>query len=182
MAQLGSTTTQSSSSSNSPAASAQENGPLAFSHCMRSQGVPNFPDPNSSGEFDKPTLSRLAASSSLYQAAQRACQHLLPNTDNGGPTPAAVQQAMSGMVRFARCMRSDGVRDWPDPMIGPHGRPVFMLPSIDPNSAQVSAAIHGCQHLMPQSTSPYICSRALAEQVGGPGGAYACAGGSARVP
>ena len=34
--------------------------PLAFSHCMRANGVPNFPDPNSSGEWPKPQVEGAA--------------------------------------------------------------------------------------------------------------------------
>jgi hypothetical protein len=149
---------------------------------MRAKGVQNFPDPNAGGEFDKVTLAHIAATNPHYQAAQGACQHLLPNTGTGQPTPAEVQQAMGGMVKFARCMRSKGVAGWPDPIIGEHGRPVFLLPTIDPSSQTINTDIGECQHLMPQSTSPYICSRALAQQMGGPPGAYGCGGGSARVP
>ena len=34
---------------------------LAFSHCVRSHGVPNFPDPNSSGVLPKSQVAQLAA-------------------------------------------------------------------------------------------------------------------------
>ena len=53
---------------------------LAFSRCMRSHGVPKFPDPNSSGAIPKVSLQQLGVSSTAFQAAQRACQHLLPNS------------------------------------------------------------------------------------------------------
>jgi hypothetical protein len=90
-------------------------------------------------------------------------------------------------VRFAACMRSHRVQNWPDPTIDRHHpndpRPVFDLHSIvDPTAPQISTDIHSCEHLMPQSTSPYMCSRVLAERIGGPPGAEACGGGSVTVP
>lgn len=158
---------------------------LSFSRCMRSHGVSSFPDPNSSGQIPKNEVVPLA-SSPQFRVAQGLCQHLLPNTGVPTSTHAEVQAALSGMVRLAACMRSRGVRDWPDPTVDrehPNDpRPVFMLASIDPDAPQISADISACQHLMPQSTPPYICSRVLAQRIGGPPGAFACDGGSPEVP
>ena len=64
------------SGSSSPAAvSSQPAGPVGFAHCMRAHGVPNWPDPNSSGVFDKSkvTTQQLEVSSSQLQSAQNAC-------------------------------------------------------------------------------------------------------------
>jgi hypothetical protein len=174
-------------SSATSARSAQQNGAVAFSTCMRSHGVSSFPDPDSSGDIPKNKVVPLV-SSPQFQVAQRTCQHLLPNTNPPRSTQAEVQQALSGMVRFAACMRSHGVQSWPDPYIDRHHtddpRPVFDLHSrVDPDSPQVRGDIHECQHLMPQSTTPYMCSRVLAERIpGSPPGAEACGGGSATVP
>jgi hypothetical protein len=174
-------------SSTTSAGSAPESGALAFSGCMRSHGVSSFPDPNSSGTIPKDKVVPLA-SSPQFQVAQRACQHLLPNTNPPRTTHAEVQAALSGMVRFAACMRSRGVQNWPDPTVDRHHpddpRPVFDLHSIvDPTAPRISTDIHECQHLMPQSTSPYMCSRVLAERIpGSPPGAEACGGGSSEVP
>jgi hypothetical protein len=83
-AQRGSTATQSS-------------GALAFSRCMRSHGVPYFPDP-SRGGIPKESPQQLGVSGSQYQAALNDCQHLLPNS--GGPTQAQIQQTMSALWKF----------------------------------------------------------------------------------
>jgi len=120
---------------------------LAFSRCMRSHGVPNFPDPNSSGTIPKMTSQQLGVSDSQLQAAGRACAYLLQ------PTQAQAQQVMSGMLDFARCMRSHGVPNWPDPTTDGNGQPVFDIPGIDPNSPQVSTADDECTHLLVQSTT-----------------------------
>jgi hypothetical protein len=174
-------------STNPMGASVQQNGALAYSTCMRSHGVSSFPDPNAGGEIDKAKVIPLA-SSPQFHVAQRACRHLLPNTNPANATHAQVQAALNGMVRFAACMRSHGVQNWPDPYIDRHRpddpRPVFDLHStVDPTSPGISTDTHECQRLMPQSTTPYTCSRALAEQIpGSPPGAEACRGGSPTVP
>jgi hypothetical protein len=51
---------------------------LAYSGCMRSHGVPNFPGPDSSGQIPKETAQQLGVSDSRLQAAQGACQDLWP--------------------------------------------------------------------------------------------------------
>jgi hypothetical protein len=157
VAQLGSTTTKSSTSS--WAAAAQQNGMLAFSRCMRSHGVPNFPDPNSSGALPKRQVDQLAASSPQFPPAHRACEHLLPN--GGQPTQAQVQQAWNDMRNFARCMRSHGVPNWPDPAATSQQdqRPFFHVPdSIDPNAPQITTKIRVCQHVL-HANNPLVTTQ-----------------------
>ncbi|HEY2593574.1 MAG TPA: hypothetical protein VGK33_06715, partial [Chloroflexota bacterium] len=83
------------SSSTTSAASAQANGALAFSRCMRSHGVSSFPDPNSSGQIPKDKVIPLARSPQ-FRVAEGACQHLLPNASAPTVTHAQVQAALSG--------------------------------------------------------------------------------------
>jgi len=155
--QLGSTTAKSSTSSS--AAAAQQNGMLAFSRCMRSHGVPNFPDPNSSGVLPKRQVAQLTASNLQFPAAHRACEHLLPN--GGQPTQAQVQQAWNDMRNFGRCMRSHGVPNWPDPAATSQQdqRPFFHLPdSIDPNAPQITTKIRACQHVL-HANNPLVTTQ-----------------------
>ena len=101
VAHLGSTTTTNAarsqgvsppatSNSSGPSAGATPGGPhsqsvfaipggngadtLKFSECMRSHGVPNFPDPNGTGAIQ---ASGLNVGSSSFRAAANACRHLL---------------------------------------------------------------------------------------------------------
>jgi hypothetical protein len=128
---------------------------LAFSRCMRSHGVPKFPDPTSSGAIPKESLQQLGVSSSQLQAAQRACQRLLPN--GGQPTPAALQRSWSNFLRFAQCMRRHGVESWPDPTRYPRhpDRPYFDLQraGIDPNAPKITTEIRACLPLL-HGTNP----------------------------
>jgi hypothetical protein len=152
VAQLGSTAPQ--SSSNPPAASAQEDGALAFSRCMRSRGVSNFPDPSSGGVIPKVSLQQLGVSGSRFQASQSACQHLLPN-GGSGPTLAQAQQDRAQALRFSQCMRTHGVTNFPDPANG--GRiPDPASVGIDQGSPKFQAGNQACRKYRP----PYMPSNA----------------------
>jgi hypothetical protein len=140
-----------------PAAStAAHNDAVAYAACMRSNGVPNWPDPNSSGVFDKSKLTsqQLGASGARVQAAQSACRHLLPNGGNG-PSPAQVQQIRAQGLRFSGCVRSHGVPNFPDP--DSSGRiPDPASFGIDQGSPKFRAANQACRKDRP----PYIPSNA----------------------
>lgn len=140
-----------SSNAGGPANSQSANSQklLAFARCMRSHGVPDFPDPNSSGVLPKRQVAQLTVSNSQFPAAHRACERLLPN--GGQPTAAQTQQAWNDMRNFARCMRSHGVPNWPDPTRTSQQdqRPFFNTPnSIDPNAPQIITKIGACQHVL----------------------------------
>jgi hypothetical protein len=138
---------------------------VAYSQCMRSHGVPNFPDPGSDGQPPKTSAQDLGISNSQYQVAQRACQHLLPIGGAfqqqasqcilaGDCPPTLVQQMMTTDRKFAQCMRSHGVPSWPDPTIGSEGRPVFDLTQVgithrQTHSPPMSYKITECQALAP---------------------------------
>jgi hypothetical protein len=130
---------------------------LAFSHCMRSRGVPDFPDPQPGATNAKfPSAQRLGVSSSAYQAADDACQHLLPAGVDDQFPPAEVQQLLISMRQFSQCMRSHGVPNWPDPSVDSEGRPVFDLSDhgfsrAEAHSPQLGAKEAECQNLMPSA-------------------------------
>jgi hypothetical protein len=151
VAQLGSATTE--STTNSSAAPAQQNGAVAFARCMRSHGVPNYPDPTSSG-LVKESLQQLGVSGSRFQAAQSACRHLLPN---GGqpPSQAQVQRVRAQALQFSRCVRNHGVPNFPDP--ASDGRiPDPATVGIDQGSPKFEAANQACGKYRP----PYMPSNA----------------------
>jgi hypothetical protein len=128
---------------------------LAFSRCMRSHGVPTFPDPDPSSDNTKVTSAQqLGVSSSQLQAAQTACQHLLPPGADDQFPAAEVQQLLPGMLSFSRCMRSHGLPSFPDPTTDSQGRPEFPVSDAgfshdQTHSPQFDAAMQECAHLMP---------------------------------
>jgi len=145
----------STASGGSPTAGGSGNSPLlAFAQCMRSNRVPNFPDPQASGGTKFPSPQQLGVSSSQYQAADNDCQHLLPAGSNDEFPPAEVQLLLIGMRSFSQCVRSHGVPNWPDPTTDSEGRPIFDLGAAgisrsDFHSAQVQNRLTECQNLLP---------------------------------
>ncbi len=146
----------SAGSGGSPAAggSANSQKALAYSRCIRSHGVPKYPDPSSSnalpGGLPKVDPQLLGVSSSRYQAAQRACAHLLPN--GGQMSQAQSQQDMHAMLSFARCMRSHGVPTWPDPTYDSSagwGFNLLHVRGFDPNSPQIDHKMSECSRQLP---------------------------------
>jgi hypothetical protein len=154
----------------SPAASAtgptREQAALAYARCMRSHGVPDFPDPDSNGNFHLSNSQQGGGSrgsgsnsgsgqesnpvSSQETAANQVCNHLL---DVGAQMNGAQQQhAVSQLVKYGQCMRAHGVPNFPDPHTTSGGIGVpsgigFDLSGIDLHSPQYQAASHACQPL-----------------------------------
>jgi hypothetical protein len=146
VAQLGSTPKQTGSSPSNASAASASNDPLAFSSCMRSHGVPTYPDPNSSGQLVKKTPQELGVSSSQFQAAQSHCQHLLPN-GGSGPSQAYVRQLIAREVRVSRCMRAHGVMNFPDPGSDGHFPDAILHRIEAQNSPKFQAANKVCWQL-----------------------------------
>jgi hypothetical protein len=116
----------------------------------------NWPDPTSSGAFDKSklTLEQLGVTSSQLQTARTTCNHLLPN-GGSGPSPAQVEQMRAQGLRFSQCVRAHGVPNFPDP--GNSGRiPDPASVGIGQGSPRFQAANQACRKYRP----PYMPSNA----------------------
>jgi hypothetical protein len=129
--------------------------PQAYSACMRSHGVPTFPDPGGTGQIRldprKLAESGIDVDSPRFKRAARACLRLQPK--GAGSTarqPTAAQQ--QAMLRFARCMRSHGVPNFPDPQ--PGGALDLAQKVAAPNSPQFKAAEHICRNFVPGAPIP----------------------------
>ena len=127
---------------------------LAYSRCMRSHGVPRYPDVSSGNELPsglpKVDPQRLGVSSSQYHVAQQTCAHLLPN--GGQMSEAESRRDLQAMLGFARCMRSHGVPTWPDPTYDPAAGWGFNLVHVqdfDPNSPQTDHKMSECSRQLP---------------------------------
>ena len=98
---------------------------VKFAGCMRNNGVSAFPDPPASGGL---TIDAIANGSSLdtntaaFKQALSACKRLEPAGFMGAKVTA---QQRGPRLKFAQCMRENGVNDFPDPT--PNG------PLIDTN-------------------------------------------------
>ena len=133
---------------------------IALVGCMRSHGVPNFPDPSAAGGYSLTANGSLVGvngsvdiDSSQAQTAYGDCRHLLP----GGPTISQLEQdvqqeqqaqaqALPLELKYSQCMRSHGVPNFPSPgqpTTSPAGSPINI------NSPTFVAATNACQHLLP---------------------------------
>jgi hypothetical protein len=98
---------------------------VKFAACMRRNGVSQFPDPGASGKI---TIDAVANGSSVdtstpaFKQAVSACKELEPAGFVGTKRSSEQQQAA---LRFAQCIRANGVKDFPDPI--PNG------PLVDTN-------------------------------------------------
>ena len=106
---------KSSSTTVSGAASGGYSLAVKFSDCMRSHGVPNFPDPNPGG-FSFPTIPGITQSPA-FRSGQQACERFVPSpaTSQGGFTPAQVARMQAQALALANCLRAHGVTNFPDP-------------------------------------------------------------------
>ena len=119
---------------------------LAYAQCLRAHGIPNQPDPNSSGQFYIANGSALpSVSPAVQSAAAKACQKLLPATMVKPPTGTTVTP---NQLKFSKCMRSHGVPNFPDP--GSNGS-ITLPPGMNAQSPQFQAAEKDCQSLMPMN-------------------------------
>jgi hypothetical protein len=122
---------------------------VKFAKCMRNNGVSAFPDPPASGEL---TIDGIANGSPLdpntpaFKQAISACKDLEPAGFMGSKRSPQQGQAA---LKFAECIRENGVNDFPDPT--PNGPLIDTnrVPSLagkDPRSDPgLNAAMHKCR-------------------------------------
>jgi hypothetical protein len=109
------TTGQSAQNGSNSAVSAA----YAYARCMRSHGVPNFPDPKvvvspgrqAVGFAVNPSETGLPK----FKSADKTCARILPAPSN--PSPAQQRAHKQDLLAFARCLRTNGIHGFPDPDI-----------------------------------------------------------------
>jgi hypothetical protein len=108
--------------SGKPSGSAPSNSQLALAQCMRSHGVPNFPDPTKGPAGEGFSISSTPGSSTLtvdtvtfsgpaFVSAEKTCKLF-----GGGTAPPPISESQKlAAFHFAQCMRKHGVPSYPDP-------------------------------------------------------------------
>lgn len=124
---------------------------LAYSQCMRSHGIANFPDPT---ENNGSTGSNGAAyvgvqigipegfdtSSQTYVSANNTCTR---QTGWGQVSATQLHQGLTTLLKYSECMRSHGIANFPDPVETSTG--VSLKDGdIDQNTSQYRAADKAC--------------------------------------
>jgi hypothetical protein len=159
-----------STTSASAASSKQANG-IALANCMRANGVPNFPDPSrtsgggiaiqqSSHAGSRPSteVNRVPVNGPAFQAAMQKCHSYLPN--GGHPPPGGLAAVRQKALKFAACMRSHGVSNFPDPQVSsaPGGGVGVRIggpgSGLDPNSPAFKSAQQACGSIIGKAPGP----------------------------
>jgi hypothetical protein len=119
---------------------------VRFAECMRSNGVSAFPDPDASGKLTIDAVvngSSVDTNSAAWKQAINACKDLEPAGFTGSK---ATPKQMSARLKFARCIRDHGVKDFPDPtkdgpIVDTNRIPSSATPS---GMSALNAAMHEC--------------------------------------
>jgi hypothetical protein len=151
LAGCGSSSPTSSTSQSAAAASSNsfQQKFVNFATCMRSHGVPNYPDPqftSSGGVQISPGQSN--PNSPAFKSAQSNCRQLLPN--GGQPVGLSGAHAKAQEVKFSDCMRANGVPNFPDPS---HDGAFDLPPGLNPQSPRFGQAMKACKSVQPSSVS-----------------------------
>jgi hypothetical protein len=92
---------------------------VKYAQCMRENGVSEFPDPDASGHLTIDGVlngSSIDPESSTWKSATEACKDLQPPGYTGDGERSSEEQ--DSALQFARCIRENGVPDFPDPAKG----------------------------------------------------------------
>jgi hypothetical protein len=95
---------------------------VKFAECIRAHGVADFPDPDATNDFQY----GVSVSPTVWKRATTACKDLQPpGTLSSKRTP----KQQSASLRFAQCVRDNGVKDFPDPVNGEPLVDTYKIPS-----------------------------------------------------
>jgi hypothetical protein len=112
---------------------------VKLAECIRAHGVPHFPDPDAKGDFN----FGIDVSPAVWKKAVDACKDLAPPGAFSGKRSPKQQSAA---LRFAECVRENGVKDFPDPANGEPLIDTTRIPSSNKPGGMtiLNAATHKC--------------------------------------
>jgi hypothetical protein len=128
---------------------------VKFAECVRDNGVSAFPDPDASGELTIDGVangSSLDTNSAVFKKAISACKDLEPPGFTGRKRSAREQDSA---LRFAQCVRDNGVKDFPDPAKGEPLVDTRRIPSTDRSGGMsvLNAAMQKCRGVMGEAVT-----------------------------
>jgi hypothetical protein len=116
---------------------------VKFAECIRAHGVTDFPDPNEKNQFDY----GVSVTPAVWNKATTACKDLQPpGTLSSRRTP----KQQSASLRFAQCIRDNGVKDFPDPVNGEPLINTYKIPSSNKPGGMtiLNAAVQKCRNAL----------------------------------
>jgi hypothetical protein len=119
---------------------------VKFAECMRVNGVPHFPDPDAKGSFN----FGVDVSREVWLKAVDACKALKPP---GALSAKRTPKEQAASLRFAQCVRDNGVKDFPDPVNGEPVIDTYKIPSSNnPGGMTIlNAATHKCGYILKEA-------------------------------
>ena len=119
---------------------------VKFAECIRAHGVSDFPDPDAKNQFQY----GVSVSPAVWKQATTACKDLQPpGTLSAKRTP----KQQSASLRFAQCVRDNGVKDFPDPVNGEPLIDTYKIPSSNKPGGMtiLNAATQTCGRILGQA-------------------------------
>jgi hypothetical protein len=113
---------------------------VKFAECVRAHGVSDFPDPNAKNDFEY----GVSVSAAVWKKAIDACKELQPpGTFSSKRSP----KQQSASLKFADCIRRNGVKDFPDPVNGEPLVNTYRIPSSATEAGMtiLNAAMQKCR-------------------------------------
>ena len=129
---------------------------VRFAECMRDNSVGAFPDPDASGDLSLDAVvngSSIDTSSAAWKRAISACKALQPS---GFAGTTATPKQMTERLRFAQCIRDNGVPDFPDPTKDSPMVDTNRIPSAATESGMsaLNAAMRKCGDIIVNQLTP----------------------------
>ena len=116
---------------------------VKFAECIRAHGVRDFPDPNAKGDFEY----GVSVTVTVWTKAVNACKALQPP---GSLSSKRSPKQQTESLKFADCIRENGVKDFPDPVNGEPVVNTYKIPSSNrPGGMTIlNAAMKKCGALL----------------------------------
>jgi hypothetical protein len=128
-----------------PSASADQLTQMrAYAKCMRANGV-DMPDPNGDGVAGMPAMKAGSPELKKMEAASEKCRELLP-ADTGERTKVSPEDLEKSRA-LARCIRENGLPDFPDP--DPETGAVSVDPGVTLDRDKMTKAGEKCGGMIP---------------------------------
>ena len=129
---------------------------LRHAQCMRENGV-DMPDPEANGGRQMFKVGPGEESSpEEFEAAQEACSKHMEGVEPPELSDEQLQEHKDAALAHSRCMRENGVEDFPDPTFDEDGGTQIRLSKgsgIDPDDPDFREAEEACQDTMPTKPS-----------------------------
>jgi hypothetical protein len=135
VAEVGRTDTTATAGAGSKSGSSEPSA-TAYAACMRRSGVSDFPDPDADGNFPDIDVKHSRA---VVDAARDTCESLRPPRRQLSREEQA--EARRLQLAYSRCMRENGVPNFPDrkPTAGDR---------VNPDSPAFKSADRACNHFL----------------------------------